>query len=112
MDSTLTYFAFFQDAEFIGQQALVAATESKDCTHRQRLIHLTLGDHNIDTDIWPWGSEPIYFNGKLVGKTTSASYSPASESVLCWGQVNVDGYGVDGYEVDIAGKMFKAKLCS
>ncbi|XP_072013486.1 pyruvate dehydrogenase phosphatase regulatory subunit, mitochondrial-like [Amphiura filiformis] len=99
--------------EFIGQKA-VAATKSEETT--RQLIHLALNNH-VNSDIWPWGSEPIYLNDKVVGMTTSASYSPANERILFWGQVETHRDDMvsseeAGYEVDIAGKRYKAELYS
>lgn len=31
-----------------------------------------MNDMNPDTDIWPWGGEPIYRNDEYVGSVTSA----------------------------------------
>jgi len=33
-----------------------------------------LENHNLETDPWPQGEEPIYRNGKLAGWTTTAAY--------------------------------------
>lgn len=37
-------------------------------------LQLILEDHCPDTDLWPWGGEPIYRNGKYVGMTTTTGY--------------------------------------
>lgn len=37
-------------------------------------IQLLLKDHNVDSDPWPWGGEPIYRNGKYVGICTTTGY--------------------------------------
>lgn len=37
-------------------------------------LQLILEDHCADTDLWPWGGEPIYRNGKYVGMTTTTGY--------------------------------------
>lgn len=37
-------------------------------------IQLLLDDHDMETDIWPWGGEPIYRNGKQVGLCTTTGY--------------------------------------
>ena len=39
---------------------------------RKQLIFFHLNNINPDTDIWPWGGEPIYRNGEFVGTVTSA----------------------------------------
>jgi pyruvate dehydrogenase phosphatase regulatory subunit len=37
-------------------------------------IQLILNDHCHETDLWPWGGEPIYRNGKYVGMCTTTGY--------------------------------------
>lgn len=37
-------------------------------------IQLVLEDHDMETDLWPWGGEPIYRNGQHVGLCTTTGY--------------------------------------
>lgn len=37
-------------------------------------IQLILNDHCHETELWPWGGEPIYRNGKYVGMCTTTGY--------------------------------------
>lgn len=37
-------------------------------------VQLMLTDHDHETDLWSWGGEPIYRNGKYVGATTTTGY--------------------------------------
>lgn len=37
-------------------------------------IQLVLDDHDCEVDLWPWGGEPIYRNGKYVGMCTTTGY--------------------------------------
>lgn len=63
---------FYQKSmDFIGREALM----------KQRLegvtrmyVQLLLQDHDLEIDLWPWGGEPIYRDGKYVGATTTTGY--------------------------------------
>lgn len=37
-------------------------------------IQLIIDDHDFETDLWPWGGEPIFRNDKFVGMTTTTGY--------------------------------------
>lgn len=37
-------------------------------------VQLLLEDHDLETDLWPCGGEPIYRNGKYVGMSTTTGY--------------------------------------
>ena len=90
---------------------------------RKRLVQLLLDDHDVNSDPWPWGGEPIYRNGVYCGSTTSTAFGFTLNKHVCLGYVrNVQPDGslgvVDGnfitsknarFEVDIAGKRFPAK---
>ncbi|XP_071785227.1 pyruvate dehydrogenase phosphatase regulatory subunit, mitochondrial-like [Asterias amurensis] len=110
---------FDKEIEFIGQSALIK--QQQEGMH-QRMAALILEDHNVDTDLWCWGGEPIYRNGQLAGTTTSSAFSASLGSMLClgWlhntdprtGQSSVvthDFITKAKYEIDIAGQMFSAK---
>ncbi|XP_013789271.1 pyruvate dehydrogenase phosphatase regulatory subunit, mitochondrial-like [Limulus polyphemus] len=89
----------------------------------RRLVHFQLDNHNPNTDLWPWGREPIYRNGKFVGMTTSSGYGFTLERVVCLGFVHCfdeksqepqvvtnDYISKDArYEIQIAGKTFPAR---
>ncbi|KAF7638131.1 hypothetical protein Mgra_00002359 [Meloidogyne graminicola] len=59
------------DKEFIGKEALQSQL---DRGVNRRFVQLLLENHNLESDPWPQGEEPIYRNGKLVGWTTTAAY--------------------------------------
>jgi pyruvate dehydrogenase phosphatase regulatory subunit len=77
----------------------------------------------LDEDPWPWGSEPIYRNGKYCGSTTSTAYGFTLDRHVCLGYVqDLDNDTGEPkvitndfilknatFEVDIAGKRFPAK---
>ena len=76
---------------------------------------MTVNLDDIHTDVWPWGMEPIYYNGMLVGSTTSTSYKPSSGKVRCFGMIEEENTvsKVDEedlmYEIDINGKTYSAQ---
>lgn len=57
--------------EFIGKDALLKQREEGV---KRMYIQLLLEDHDCETDLWPWGGEPIYRNGKYVGMCTTTGY--------------------------------------
>ncbi|GAB1607286.1 pyruvate dehydrogenase phosphatase regulatory subunit, mitochondrial-like [Argonauta hians] len=113
----------FNKGDFIGKEALLQQREEGV---KQKLVHFLLEDHNIDTDLWPWGGEPIYRNGEYVGETTSSGYGFTLEQMLCLGYVskfdnncqpsvmkNLNDFILDKnakYEIDISGHRFAAKV--
>lgn len=44
----------------------------KDQGITKKLVMFVLDDLDPDKDLWAWGMEPIYRNGKFVGTVTSA----------------------------------------
>lgn len=123
MPSFYWFFLHFQKGDFIGKDALLQQHEEGV---KQKLVHFLLEDHNIDTDLWPWGGEPIYRNGEYVGETTSSGYGFTLEQMLCLGYVskfddryqpcvmkNLNEFILDKnakYEIDISGQRFPAKV--
>ncbi|RZF41156.1 hypothetical protein LSTR_LSTR016352, partial [Laodelphax striatellus] len=104
---------------FIGRDALL---RQKEEGVRRMFIQLLLDDHDSDLDLWTWGGEPIYRDGKYVGSTTTTGYGFTFKKQVCLGFVqNLDDNGepqivtndfiLGGhYEVDIAGTRFSAKV--
>lgn len=78
-------------------------------------VQLLLNDHDPDIDLWSWGGEPIYRNGKCCGQTTTTGYGYTFKKQVCLGFIkNIDNNGkyqrvtneyvLSGdYEVEIAG---------
>lgn len=58
---TKALFSIHQKASFIGKGALL---RQKEEGVSRRLVQFHLKNHDIGNDIWPWGGEPIYRNGK------------------------------------------------
>lgn len=108
-----------QGMQFVGQEALL---EQKQNGVYKRFTMFILEDHDTDTDLWPWWGEPIFRNGRYVGKTTSSAYSYTLERHVCLGFVHhfdektgeelvvtTDFINQGEYEIDIAGQRFQAK---
>lgn len=60
-----------KNIDFIGRDALM---KQKEEGVKRMYIQLLLEDHDLETDLWPWGGEPIYRNGKQVGVCTTTGY--------------------------------------
>ncbi len=93
--------------DFIGRDALQTRIENGP---QSRLVTLILEDENAV----PLGHEPIYFEGKAIGHTTSAAFGYRIGKPVALGYVhlpdpvrNPDGIEV---ELDIARTMFKGRL--
>jgi pyruvate dehydrogenase phosphatase regulatory subunit len=110
------------DIPFIGREAL---QRQLDEGVRKLFVMLQLDnvDHNSDLDPWPWGGEPIYRDGVLVGNVTTTSYGFSLGKQICLGFVH-DRCPSTGerkivtpefvktgiFEVDIAGIMYPATV--
>ena len=98
----------------------------KELGLRRRLLHFTVEEHNVNSDPWTWGGEPIYRNGVFVGFTTSSCFGYTLNRLVCLGLVSgrdetteADGelinIGPDWllknarYEIEVAGRRFPAK---
>lgn len=122
LDSTVTpyevgrgYKVKLNKDYFLGKFALLRQANQGV---KRRLVHFTLDpDHfDADTDIWPWGSEPVYRDGVCVGNVTSSTFGFTLNRMVCVGFVrHASGDYVSPeyitapearYEVDIAGKRF------
>lgn len=98
---------YFQD--FIGKLALIDSYNAEPATQLAQFV-LNIDVHN---DMWPWGTETIFCNGKAIGNVSSASFSPTLGKLLCFGQINSINCNYDAvYEIDIAGQKFGATLCN
>lgn len=113
----------FEKGEFIGRDALLTQRENGIS---KRFAQFFLNDFDYETDVWPWGGEPIYRNGKYCGTITSTGYAHTLERMTCLGFVtDTDSQGnkvrhkamhefiLDKsakYEIAIAGKKFPAEV--
>jgi len=94
-------FTLDWDSDFIGKTALL---EYRDRPPASRLVSILLDDTNAQ----PLGNEPVYHDGSIIGKTTSAAFGyrvgkPVAIALVEFGKSSLlDGLGVD---VDIAGRQ-------
>ncbi|KAK6644016.1 hypothetical protein RUM43_000281 [Polyplax serrata] len=110
---------FDKGVDFIGRDALLRQRESGV---KRVYVQLILTDHDCDRDLWSWGGEPIYRNGKYVGATTTTGYGYTFKKQICLGFVkNLNEFNEaqkvtsewvlsGNYEVDIAGVRYGAKV--
>ncbi|KAL0271652.1 UNVERIFIED_CONTAM: hypothetical protein PYX00_008677 [Menopon gallinae] len=110
---------FDKGVDFIGRDALLKQREEGV---KRMYVQLILTDHDHERDLWSWGGEPIYRDGKYVGATTTTGYGYTFKKQICLGFVkNVDENGIPqrvtnewvlngNYEVDIAGVRYTAKV--
>ncbi len=94
-------FAIGWGTDFIGKQALM---KQRDAGEQNRIVTIILDN----VDAVPLGSEPVYFEGEIAGKTTSAAFGyrvgkPVAIADLSHVVAREEGARV---EVDIAGVLF------
>jgi len=88
---------------FVGREALL---KSRDEPLLKRLLAFTFDDPQA----FPWGGEPIMFDGRPVGELSSAGYSQQAGCAVALGYVRLDTAITDDMlraakcEVDIAGE--------
>ncbi|KAK3086664.1 hypothetical protein FSP39_021587 [Pinctada imbricata] len=113
----------FDKGDFIGRDALL---EQKKKGISQRFAQFLLKDYDKDNDVWPWGGEPIYRNGKFCGTTTSSGYGFKVDRMICLGYVvdyddngnrvlhqDMRSFVMDkdaNYEIEIGGTRFPAEV--
>lgn len=91
-------------ADFIGKQAL-KQIKAKGLT--RKLVCLTLETEDVD----PEGNESIWYKGKVVGNTTSGSYSYGIQKSLAFAYVPVELSEVgQQVEVELLGKNYPATI--
>ncbi|KAK7505724.1 hypothetical protein BaRGS_00002995 [Batillaria attramentaria] len=115
------YRVKYDKGDFIGKQAL-ERQKAEGIT--QRFVHFQLEDYDVSLDLWPWGGEPIYRNGRYAGSTTTCGFGFALDRMVCLGFISdFDDKGQPillknpsdfvmknaKYEIDIAGTRFPAK---
>ncbi|XP_038621412.1 dimethylglycine dehydrogenase, mitochondrial [Tachyglossus aculeatus] len=91
-------------ADFIGKQAL---KQIKEKGLKRRLVCLTLETDNVD----PEGNESVWHDGKVVGNTTSGTYSYSVQKSLAFAYVPVELSKVgQKVEVELLGKNYPAVI--
>ena len=99
---------FDKATPFIGRDALLAQRAKP---LGRRLVNFVLDDPEAQ----PWGDEPIWCEGRIVGSTSSAAYGHTLGRAVAMGYVARPG-GVDAeylakarFEIEIAGDRFAAR---
>jgi sarcosine dehydrogenase len=109
LEAGLAFAVRFDKAvPFIGLQAL---REQRAKPLARRLVNFVLDD----PEALPWGDEPIWCEGRIVGSTTSAAYGHTLGRAVAMGYVtrfeDVDAEYLAGarFEIEIAGGRFAAR---
>lgn len=98
-------FAVAWETDFIGRTALA---EKRDAGAENRIVSIVFDD----LDAVPLGNEPVYSDGEIVGKTTSAAFGyriarPIALADLALTTADLEGNSV---EVDIGGGRYSGKV--
>ena len=83
-----------QKGDFIGKEALL---KQKEEGIDERFVQFFLKDFEQDEDVWPWGGEPVYRNGKYAGSITSSGYGFKLKRMMCLGFIR--DYDNDGNRI-------------
>ncbi|XP_053557345.1 dimethylglycine dehydrogenase, mitochondrial [Bombina bombina] len=90
--------------DFIGKQALKQINEKG---LRRKLVYLTVKTDNVD----PEGNESVWYKGKVVGNTTSGTYSYSTNQSLAFAYVPIDLSATGKkLEVELLGKNYPATI--
>ena len=99
-------FAIDWDSDFIGKQALAPMREKEP---KSRMVSIILNDQNAI----PLGNEPVYADGQIIGKTTSAAFGYRVAKPVALAQIKtITAQPLDGLsvEVDIARNHFSGTM--
>uniref|UniRef100_A0A671VL42 Dimethylglycine dehydrogenase, mitochondrial n=1 Tax=Sparus aurata TaxID=8175 RepID=A0A671VL42_SPAAU len=105
LEAGLDYFIKLnKPSDFIGKAAL---QEIKAKGLRRKLSYITLDTDDID----PEGNETVWYNGKVVGNTTSGAYSYSSQQSLAFAYLPLDLCSVgQKVEVELLGRKYPAMV--
>ncbi|NP_001087085.1 dimethylglycine dehydrogenase L homeolog [Xenopus laevis] len=105
LEAGLQYFIKLnKPADFFGKQAL---KEIKEKGLHRKLVYLTVDTANVD----PEGNESVWHNGRVVGNTTSGSYSYSTNQSLAFAYVPVELSGTgQKLEVELVGNNYPATV--
>jgi dimethylglycine dehydrogenase len=106
IEAGLGRFVDFNKGDFIGREA---ALKERDSGGERTLITLSINTQAHDAI----GDEPIFHAGKVVGWVTSGGYGHSVSQSLAMGYVdNACATEIDGFEVELVGKLCKATRLS
>jgi 4-methylaminobutanoate oxidase (formaldehyde-forming) len=100
---------FNKPESFIGKEALLKQKKEGDTRH---LVMLTVAD----SEAFPHGGEPIWWNNKLVGRTTSGTFGHTLGCAVMigyigWAETKLDTMlNTGNFEVEIARRHFPAQV--
>ncbi|KAF4099052.1 hypothetical protein G5714_021082 [Onychostoma macrolepis] len=105
LEAGLDYFIKFnKPAEFIGKQALL---EIRAQGLSRRLAFLTLHTDDID----PEGNETVWYNGEVVGNTTSGAYSYSTQQSLAFAYLPLHlTHAGQKLDVELLGQKYPATV--
>ncbi|XP_075303011.1 dimethylglycine dehydrogenase, mitochondrial [Opisthocomus hoazin] len=105
LEAGLEYFVKLnKPADFTGKKAL---KQIKEKGLKRQLVYLTLETDNID----PEGNESVWHNGKVIGNTTSGSFSYSAQKSLAFAYVPAELSKVgQKLEVELLGKNYPATV--
>ena len=111
-----------RDLDFIGRDAFLKQ-KKEGISKILVMLLLNAGDHDTDSDPWPWGGEPIFRDGRYAGRVTTAAYGFSLGRHVCLGfvhnyeehtrekgLVDVEWVKSGDYEVEIGGFRFPADV--
>ena len=98
-------FAVAWDTDFIGKEALL---KQRDADEACRIVSIVLED----VTAVPLGNEPIYCDGEIVGKTTSAAFGYRVGRPVAIADIREPAARMDGarVEIDIARTRFAGRI--
>ena len=79
--------SYKKNIDFIGKQSLIKIKEKKQI---KQFVMLTLKDSKPGEPLM-LHDEPIYLEGKIIGRTTSGNYSFNFNKNLAFGYIKIDG---------------------
>ncbi len=105
LEAGLDRFVSLAKGDFIGRDALIKQTEQGV---PQAFVTLEVDDV---TDADPMGNEPLYRNGRMIGRATAGAYGRKVQKSLALGYVAKGNEAVGtGLEIEILGKRYPATV--
>ena len=96
-----------KNVDFIGKRALL---EIKKKIPKKKFVMMSLKDNKPGFPLL-LHDEPIFFNGNIIGRTTSGNYSFNFKKNIAFGYVSTD-HKIDGgdIEIEVEKKRYKANI--
>jgi len=103
LESSLGYFVKLQKGEFIGKAAI---EKQKEMGLKTKLRLLEVDTDNVDAAN---GMEPVYSNGKVVGRVTSGGYGHRTQKSLAIAYIDIEA-DESPLTVKILGEQYSATI--